>query len=390
MEDAKLEAYYNKIKDAAPKGRTGGLGSLKGPGNKAKGSWATREDAKATPAGSSPLYRMFVKAGESGYFAYDDDGNVVNEETTEPEDTRVGLIPCMATLRKNGEAPAGSQKRKRESEPEQPTKKKKKKGKKEKKEKKQKEEEARAVPVVAEKKRSKKEKKQKKQQKQEAAAPAPAPAPKAAAGSAAAEAAGGDVRVLRTKAEFDHCLKASKKTGQAVLVDFSATWCGPCQSIAPVFALLAAKSAAKAEAKGEAGPIFAKVDADENSEACDAAGVGSFPMFHLYSLGIKVEELDGADKKALKQMVKKWSTPVAVAAKVKKEKKEKKAGGGFSAAFWDAKPKEGEAKGGAGKKSKEKKKRKKAEPEIAQPPPPPLHDTKKKKKDKKKKKKKEK
>eukprot|EP01052_Picozoa_sp_SAG31_P053419 SAG31_NODE_13685_length_853_cov_1.372679_1_plen_79_part_00 len=41
MEDAKLEAYYNELKAAAPKGGRGGLGTTKGPKSKKGGGFET-------------------------------------------------------------------------------------------------------------------------------------------------------------------------------------------------------------------------------------------------------------------------------------------------------------------------------------------------------------
>ena len=62
------------------------------------------------------------------------------------------------------------------------------------------------------------------------------------------------VKQLETKAEFDEALKTDK----LVVVDFTATWCPPCQGITPKFATLAD------ELDGVV--VLVKVDVDANSE----------------------------------------------------------------------------------------------------------------------------
>jgi len=77
------------------------------------------------------------------------------------------------------------------------------------------------------------------------------------------------VKEIKTKQEFDEIISQSK----LVVVDFTATWCGPCQRIAPVFSDLA-----------EANPEveFIKVDVDANEEVASACAIQSMPTFHFY------------------------------------------------------------------------------------------------------------
>merc|ERR1711869_46266 len=81
----------------------------------------------------------------------------------------------------------------------------------------------------------------------------------------------GGVKMLATKADFDKCL--TDAGDKLVVVDFTATWCGPCQRIAPVFAKLA-----------EEMPdiVFVKVDVDENEETAGACGIQAMPTFQFY------------------------------------------------------------------------------------------------------------
>jgi len=99
----------------------------------------------------------------------------------------------------------------------------------------------------------------------------------------------------------DYALQLVQATaaGRLVVVDFSATWCGPCNHIAPVIAELSTKYAASAD--------FVKVDVDERKEIAAAAGVAVLPTFHFIKGGAKVDELKGANAVRLEQLIKKYA-----------------------------------------------------------------------------------
>ena len=100
------------------------------------------------------------------------------------------------------------------------------------------------------------------------------------------------VQVLATKAEFDALLARSGT--RAVVVDFTATWCGPCQRIAPAYEALS---------KDLDHATFCKVDVDANQETAEACGIRAMPTFKIFKSGAEVETIQGADEAALRQAV---------------------------------------------------------------------------------------
>ena len=74
----------------------------------------------------------------------------------------------------------------------------------------------------------------------------------------------------------------SKVEGEkAAVVDFSATWCGPCKMTAPVFDALSDKLSDKV--------AFYNCDVDENPQIAAQFGISSVPTLILFKEGKAVD-----------------------------------------------------------------------------------------------------
>ena len=84
--------------------------------------------------------------------------------------------------------------------------------------------------------------------------------------------------------------KAVLQSDTPVLVDFWATWCGPCKAIAPVLDELSSEYEGKAR--------IVKIDVDQNPNLAAQYGIRSIPTLFVFKNGEKVDATMGMQPKA--------------------------------------------------------------------------------------------
>lgn len=104
----------------------------------------------------------------------------------------------------------------------------------------------------------------------------------------------GNVKIIASDTQFQPALDEAGT--KLVVVDFHATWCGPCKRIAPVFVQYSLKYT---------NVVFLKVDVDQCTTTSEKYGVTAMPTFIFIKLKQKVDELRGADPNLLLEKIKK-------------------------------------------------------------------------------------
>ncbi len=81
------------------------------------------------------------------------------------------------------------------------------------------------------------------------------------------------------------------QSDKPVVVDFSATWCGPCRQLTPIIDDLAKEYSGKVK--------VGKVDIDQSQEVAGKYGITSVPTVLFFKGGAKVDTLVGLNAKSV-------------------------------------------------------------------------------------------
>jgi len=122
-------------------------------------------------------------------------------------------------------------------------------------------------------------------------------------GSASAEQkAYDDMSTLKTVQEFEEKVEQSSRP---VLVDFYATWCGPCKQLAPTIGSLASEYGDRVD--------FYRVDVDKAPELAKKMRIKVIPTVFIYVAGEPVDKFNFASRetyaKALDEAIQQSSAP---------------------------------------------------------------------------------
>ena len=97
---------------------------------------------------------------------------------------------------------------------------------------------------------------------------------------------------IESKEEWDALMEESKS--KLVVVDFTASWCGPCKMISPIFEQMA---------KDTPDVTFVKVDVDDQDDIAAECGVQAMPTFQFFKGGKKIDDMMGANTQQLQEKV---------------------------------------------------------------------------------------
>ncbi|CAL9103699.1 unnamed protein product [Musa acuminata var. zebrina] len=105
---------------------------------------------------------------------------------------------------------------------------------------------------------------------------------------------GGNVHVITRKESWDQKILEANKDGKIVVANFSASWCGPCRMIAPLYKELSQKYPSL---------MFLTIDVDELMEFSSSWDIHATPTFLFLKDGQQLDKLTGANRPELEKKI---------------------------------------------------------------------------------------
>lgn len=100
------------------------------------------------------------------------------------------------------------------------------------------------------------------------------------------------MQVIKDLEEFTKLLQESGS--KLIVVDFYATWCGPCKMISPILEDLSKKYL---------NVVFCKVDVDEADDVAQKYDIHAMPTFLFFKNGETIETVVGANSDEIKKQL---------------------------------------------------------------------------------------
>ncbi|XP_062003467.1 thioredoxin H9 [Rosa rugosa] len=105
---------------------------------------------------------------------------------------------------------------------------------------------------------------------------------------------GGNLHLITTIEKWDQKLAEAKTDGKVVIANFSATWCGPCKQIAPLYRELSEQYTSL---------MFLVIDVDELTDFSTSWDIKATPTFFFLQDGQQIDKLVGANKPELQKKI---------------------------------------------------------------------------------------
>lgn len=105
---------------------------------------------------------------------------------------------------------------------------------------------------------------------------------------------GGNVNLITTEESWEEKLSQASREGKIVIANFSASWCRPCRTVAPLYSEVSEKYPSL---------MFLTIDVDKVSGLSTSWDIKATPTFFFLRDGQEIDKLVGANKAELERKI---------------------------------------------------------------------------------------